>query len=514
MYRRHDFEQTRLAIPFGVALNPESKWIKLSELMPWKEIEAEYAQQFKGTDGQIAKSSRLAFSALYIQTSEGFTDVQTRTHIMENPHMQYFCGFGEYSIEPPFDASLMVHFRKRISKEMINHINEMYFGPEALNSQDAPEPDVQEAHKPVKSVAQQADNTSDAAVPAKEDVQNTSEPKDEWLNRGTLILDATCCPQDIHYPTDVGLLNQSREISENVIDALYKTVTDQYSYKPRTYREVARKDFLAFTKSRNHTASISRKAIRKQLNYLERDQRTVENLLENGAQMSALDTELYRKWLVTQEVLRQQQEMYNNKTHHVKGRIVSISQPWIRPIVRGKEGTPVEFGAKVALGLVGGYSFITDLSWENTPEASLLPQAADQYLALFGFYPKVILGDRAYPTRKNRDWCKQRGIRLSGPKLGRKKIECETEDAKQLYQDSCARIPIEGAFGVVKRKLGLDRIMTKKMNTSLTSISMGFFTANMERKLRVLFMPFSNSYIVYDLDLSSLVLCYADEVIQ
>ena len=92
--------------------------------------------------------------------------------------MQYFCGFGEYSIEPPFDASLMVHFRKRISKEMINHINEMYFGPEALNSQDAPEPDVQEAHKPVKSVAQQADNTSDAAVPAKEDVQNTSEPKD------------------------------------------------------------------------------------------------------------------------------------------------------------------------------------------------------------------------------------------------------------------------------------------------------------------------------------------------
>jgi transposase, IS5 family len=512
MYRRHDFEQTRLEIPFGVALNPESKWVKLAELMPWKAIEEEYTKQFRGDDGQIAKSSRLAFAALYIQTSEGFTDVQTRTHIQENPHMQYFCGFDGYSIEPPFDASLMVHFRKRISAETIKHINETYFGPSALVSQDAPEPVEQETDDAENSGDRPADDASQEDTPERKDAQYASE--DKRNNRGTLILDATCCPQDIHYPSDVGLLNQSREITEDVIDVLYKTLISRYACKPRTYREVARRDYMAFTKARQHTASSTRKAIRKQLNYLARDRRIVEELLENGAQMSALDTELYRKWLVTQEILRQQQEMYDNKTHHAAGRIVSISQPWVRPIVRGKEGTPVEFGAKVALGLVGGYAFITDLSWENISEASLLVQAADQYRSLFGFYPGVILGDRVYPTRNNRDWCKRHGIRLSGPKLGRKSMDTEAQDARQLYQDSCARIPVEGKFGIVKRKFGLDRIMAKLMDTALTSISMGFFTANMERKLRVLFAPLSNSYIVYDFDHLSLALLYDEKAIQ
>lgn len=474
MYRREMPGQLKLDIPFSVPLNPESRWVRLANLIPWERIEEEYIQHFKGQAGQKALPARLAFGALYIQTTEGFTDVQTRMHIQENPHMQYFCGFECYTPEPPFDASMMVHFRKRISAEMIKHITEEVFASEALSLADAPEPvDTDEAEvAQIKSA-----------------------------NRGTLILDATCCPQDIRYPTDIGLMNQAREITEKIIDQLYKSVIDQYDYKPRTYRHVARKDYVEYSKMRKHTASVTRKHLRKQLQYTARNLRTITELvMEKGASLANLDKDLYRKLLIVQEVYRQQKEMYDTRTHRCDARIVSIAQPHVRPIVRGKTHAPTEFGTKVALGLIGGYAFITCLSWENIPEASVLADAAEQYKSMFGFYPATIIGDRAYPNQNNRNWCKQHGIRLSGPALGRKSVEKIEKESKQIYKDSCARNAVEGAFGTVKRKYGLDCIMAKLADTSHTAIAMGFFAANMERKLRLIFASDSYFVVSYDFD--------------
>ena len=51
-------------------------------------------------------------------------------------------------------------------------------------------------------------------------------------------------------------------------------------------------------------------------------------------------------YLTVQKLYEQQKYMFDNNTHRVDGRIVSISQPYIRPIVRGKAKSPVEFGAR------------------------------------------------------------------------------------------------------------------------------------------------------------------------
>jgi len=491
MYRREIAGQLTMELPFNVELNPKSRWVELAKQFPWEQIEEEYAVHFQGDEGQVAKSARLAFGALYIQMTEGFTDAKTREHIWENPHMQYFCGLGGYMTKPPFDSSLMVHFRKRIPAEMIIRLTEAYFGPEALKEMDAPEMDAPEMD--ALEIETKGTDESDKTV-------------DENKNRGTLILDATCCPQDIHYPTDIGLLNHCRELSEEIIDELYKTVQKQYPYKPRTYRRVARKDFLAYAKTRKHTSKQIRAHLRKQLQYIARNLRIIEDLLEKGASLRVLNRQLYRKLLVIGEVYRQQKEMYDTKTHRCDARIVSISQPHIRPIVRGKENNPTEFGSKVAIGLVGGYAFITDISWENIPEASLLSDAAKQFKRIFGFYPKTIIGDGIYPNRENRNWCKLHHIRLSGLPLGRKNEEDKRNQAKQLHQDACDRNAVEGEFGVTKRKFGLDRIMTKLPDTSRTAVAMGFFVANMERKLRLLFAPFDNSFVFYDFRLLTLVI--------
>lgn len=480
MYRQESYEQLTLELPFGVNLNAESRWVKLADMFPWEAIEQEYIQVFRGPEGQIAKPARLAFGALYIQASEGFTDEQTRCHIQENPYLQYFCGFKAYTSDSPFDASMMTYFRKRISAEMLQRITAIAFAGDAQKLMDNPEAD---------------DDDTEAEM-----------PPDSCGNKGTLILDATCCPADIHYPTDIGLLNQSRELTEDIIDILYKSIQDRYAYKPRTYRQKARKEYLGYTKKRTHTQKEIRRAIRGQLQYVDRNFRTIAELVDRGAELTVLDARLYRKLLVIKEIFRQQKFMYDNKIHKVDNRIVSISQPHIRPIVRGKEHNPTEFGAKVAIGLVGGYAFITCIDWDNFPEAKALEDAAEDYRAVFGFYPKTIIGDRAYPIRDNRQWCQKHHIRLSGPRLGRKSAETKACEEKQIYKDSCERNAVEGEFGTCKRRFGLERIMAKLPNTSMTSIAMGFFAANMERKLRLLFAPLFDWALDYDADLSWLVI--------
>jgi hypothetical protein len=91
MYRRENYEQLMMELPFGVNLNAENRWVKLANIFPWQDIEREYIHNFSGKEGQIAKPARLAFGALYIQATEGFTDEQTRRHIQENPYLQYVC---------------------------------------------------------------------------------------------------------------------------------------------------------------------------------------------------------------------------------------------------------------------------------------------------------------------------------------------------------------------------------------------------------------------------------------
>jgi IS5 family transposase len=85
-------------------------------------------------------------------------------------------------------------------------------------------------------------------------------------------------------------------------------------------------------------------------------------------------------------------------------------------------------------------------------------------------------------------------------------MEVKSYEEKQIYQDSCDRNAVEGEFGTCNRKYGLDRIMTKLPYTSMSTIAMGFFVANMERKLRLIFAPLFDWAIDYDPDLLSLVI--------
>jgi transposase, IS5 family len=144
---------------------------------------------------------------------------------------------------------------------------------------------------------------------------NTSEseePSERHL-RGKLLLDATCASADITYPTDIGIVNQARLQVEKIVDILYKPIKDKFKNKPRTYRNQARKDYLAIAKQRRASRSKKRTALKKQIQYLKRNLSHIEKLIELGARLDNLSKQQYKTLLVCQEVYRQQAWMYQHK---------------------------------------------------------------------------------------------------------------------------------------------------------------------------------------------------------
>ena len=115
----------------------------------------------------------------------------------------------------------------------------------------------------------------------------------------------------------------------------------------------------------------------------------------------------------------QQKEMFSKGTRRVEDRIVSIHQPWVRSIVRGKTAAPTEFGVKVELSMNNGYARVEEIRWDAYNEGTTLKAFFERYREDTGKYPKRILADKIFRNRENLAWCKKRGIRLNGPKLGR-----------------------------------------------------------------------------------------------
>ena len=216
----------------------------------------------------------------------------------------------------------------------------------------------------------------------------------------------------------------------------------------------------------------------------------IENLINSGARLSSLNPTKYKMLLVVTEVYRQQLWMYENESNRIDDRIVSVTQPHIRPIVRGKAGKPVEFGAKLSVSCFENYVFLDHLSWDNFNESGDFKIQVEAYKNFTGYYPNSVHVDKIYRTRANRAWCKERGIRISGTPLGRPPKNIDKKARKQALKDETSRNAIEGKFGQAKRRYSLDCIMTKLSETAETSIAITFLVINLSTMLRQIYCLF------------------------
>ena len=483
MYRRPSPGQLSFVdfyLPFGGRLAADNRWVQLAAMIPWEAFEASYAKQFSAGQGAPAKSFRIALGALLIKEKLGLSDEETVQQVQENPYLQYFLGFHEYLEEAPFDASMMTHFRKRLSPQLLAEVNQQVVAAALIAAADEATGESSDDEEPPPGGG---DGILKAA-PLPAQGCPPSEGEADIEHQGRLLLDATVTPADIRYPTDLDLLHQARASSERILDELYQSLPTPLAKKPRTYRQQARRAYLAVAKQRRVTAKVRRKAVGQQLRYLRRNLKHIDDLLAAGASLSCLKPYWYRRLLVIHEVYRQQWQMYEQRQHRIDHRIVSLSQPQVRPIVRGKAGTPVEFGAKIALSCVSGYAVLERLSWEAFNEAGDLIEQVERYRERWGCYPVSVHADQLYRTRANRAWCKARGIRLSGPPLGRPKAAHKAALTRQAQADAAIRNGIEGKFGQGKRRFGWSRVMAKLAATAETSIAITVLVMNLEQRLR------------------------------
>ena len=395
-----DFQQ-----PMGMRLREDNRWVKKAQSIPWDKIEEKYADLFPSETGNVAKPLQLALGACLIQREYGYSDVETVLQIQENPYLQYFCGYAGYDDSKlPFDASSMVHFRKRLTPEVLAQINEM--------------------------VIQEAQKTED------NDNQDDNKP-DGGGNSGTIIVDATCAPSNIRYPQDVSLLNEARENAEKLLDILHSPTDGK---KPRTYRKRARKDYLKYVRCRKHTAKMTRKAIGKQLNYLKRDLAAIDGKLNQEKALNIHQTERL-------ETIR---KIYEQQKY--------------------------------------GWTRLAYRAFDAYNEATKLQEMIENFHKREGHYPSRVLADKIYRNRENLSYCKARGIRLSGPALGRPK-KGEERNKAQDYRDECERVEVERKFSLGKRKCGMGLVTAKLEETAAHVVALSILLLNL-RKIQCAFLQF------------------------
>ena len=476
-------------MPFGGKLLKTNRWVKLASIMPWERIEHIYMESFRSERGRPAISSRIAFGSIFIKENDNLTDEGTVAAIAENPYMQYFLGLTAFQAEPLFDPSMMVHFRKRFPVEEVAKINEYICTgkwPEQQRNVDRndgqdedpdcnQEPPAEKEQKQPPKSGKKDKNTSKKKL---------KREKKQKKNRGKLIMDATVAPADIKYPTDIDLLNKSREHLETAVTILWKEVSHKghkLPYSPKA----ARKSYLSLAKSKKWTEAKCRAAIGDQLRYIEQATKRLEELKALVPDYEKrFPTWLHRRLEVIPLVYAQQKQMYDSHTHKCEDRIVSLEQPHVRPIQRGKRPNPTEFGQKLHLSVVDGFTYLEQTCWSNYNEGSDLIATVEDYHRKFGCYPEAVLADKIYQTRANRAFCKEKGIRLTGPALGRPKTgETDRKQKRQMYKDACDRNAVEGRNGNAKRRFGLDLIAAKLDETAKTEAALILLAMNAAHKL-------------------------------
>ena len=455
-------------------LEPDNRWVALSKAIPWDELSAAYEMSLSAHMGRPAKDGRLVTGAVIIKHKLCLSDEETIQQIRENPYLQYFVGFTGFHKEQAFAPSLFVEIRRRMGPEVFAHFEDSIIARMSDDHQMPPS-------------GSGDTGLGDEAKSAPADDNPTT-------HRGKLIVDATVVEQAIRSPTDLSLLNEAREISEAIIDSLHPLTG--MKKKVRTYRRNARSDYLALVKQRRPNPKKRRKAIGQQLRYLNRNLGHIDVMLDL---LPDLDIPLARRQLRQYWIIRhlydQQKQMFDTRTQRCDDRIVSIHQPHVRPIVRGKQNKAVEFGAKLGVSLDGnGLACVDHLSWDAYHEGHDLPGQVEVYKKRHGYYPEKVLADPLYGTRDNRKFLKEKGIEFAGKPLGRPPKMTRAEDninRRQRQQDYRERIPIEGKFGQGKNGYNLNYIRAKTAKTSEAWIRSIFLVMNLLVLIRFLCLRIS-----------------------
>jgi hypothetical protein len=404
---------------FGGRLDERNRWLRISELIPWAELEGEYLKYFSSV-GRPAKDAQLILGLLLLKHMTKLSDREMLVTVMENPYMQAFCGFHSMATSATLDASTLTQVRKRLGPKFFRELEKKTYAG--------------------------------------------------LIERGIIrargmLADATVFPEEIKFPTDVGLLNEVRRWAVRTIKRL--------DGKFRTRRRKAEKEYLSFSKTKRKTRKVIRKAKKAMLRYARRNLGQLGELIKK---IPDIEKKVLDYLAVAKEILRQQAEMYKTKVNRIAGRIVRLLRPYVRPIKTGKQAKETEFGAKGALTHVDGFLFLDFWKHEAFNEADHVGRHMEVYRERFGKLPPYFVADMKYGTRKNRTDLETLAVRPSFKPLGRKTKQRDDAWFKKKQKE---RNRIEGGFGHGKEHFGLARVRYKGEATSEVWVRLALMAMNL-----------------------------------
>lgn len=457
-------------------LGKSNRWVRLGDLMPWAELEKAYNSKLGNkSKGAGNKPARMVIGALIVKHKLNLSDEETIEMIRENPYMQYMCGLSEFTDKPLFDPSLFVEIRKRID---INDINGM---TARLKEQAERLKNGGDQHgvPPTGASGTAVQETSDAGS------DNGAEFVDGKGRRhkGVLKIDATCANAEVRYPVDVDIIHDGCK----VVDRYINRICGALGLKAKTCYKDARRFYTELVKRKKKGGKLVRFTKTVLLDLLQKDLRRLSEIFTDykGSKEILLYHE-QRTLRAVFDMYRQQLTMLEDNLHTVADRIVSIFQPHIRPIIRGKAKAKVEFGAKMGASIVDGYTFIDHHSWDAYNENSDLKLQVELYKKRFGYLPATIHADKIYMSKANRKIIKELEIKNYSKPLGRPPKTVDPELSKKQAQSIGERNEIECTFGTGKRIYRADNIRAKLPETADCWTAMCYFVKNVMKFLREL----------------------------
>lgn len=285
--------------------------------------------------------------------------------------------------------------------------------------------------------------------------------------------DATCYESRISFPTPVKLVWQCC----NKVYVSYQSLRKQLKQRAtRCNYEKHKKAFLDYQKSRKKTKRREKKLLKKLLQFLHRLLALHKTIA--AAKNVSLSNKQKAQLLTLTKVYEQQHEKVYGKVEQIKDRIVSLSKPYIRPIVRGKEAKPVEFGAKVNKLMVDGLSFIEHFSYDAFNEGTRLKNCVHLHRQLFGKCTHHS-ADKIYATNENRKYCTGENITTNFiPKGRQKQAHIEQSKTMRAVLDKERSTRLEGSFGNEKNHYLLGKVNARNAVTEKCWIFFGIMTAN------------------------------------
>ena len=294
----------------------------------------------------------------------------------------------------------------------------------------------------------------------------------------TFYTDATCYESEMRYPTDQKLLWECCEKAYSIMCIVCQRLE---IHRPRTKYLDVEKANMGYVKQRKHSKSQQRKLTRRLIHLLGKILEEIRKMVREHDDEEVLTVREKSTMDIITKVYRQQKNHFNSNDprESIPDRIVSISKPYVRPIVRGKEVKNVEFGAKCNNILVDGISFIEKLSFNAFSEGTRLEHCIKMHKRLFKVDAKKIGGDTGYAGTANRDLCRKLDIQTSFVKRSRPSAEKKEKDFVRQELARVRATAMEGSFGTQKEHYAMRRIKARKKKTEILYIFFGIHTANL-----------------------------------